>query len=93
MKNLVLFVLLFFISSCDSNRSPLKKDNNYYKCRLEIYCTRSKNSLIKKSAFTGIEIYFGTNLEDGICKNHYQAWGFDYRNPAAERCGSLYDFE
>lgn len=76
-----VILLLILLSGCSSN-------NQLMDCRLELYCTRSEDSVIKAGAFKAIEVYFGTDLNDGICEKHYQAWGFDYRLPVDERCGS-----
>lgn len=88
MKNKTVIILLFtLLSACTQQKIVSQQTKDYMKCRLEIYCTASEDSLVKKGAFTAIEIYFGTNLGDGICEKHYQAWGYDYREPAIERCG------
>lgn len=84
---------MLFLASCADNKILSKNDKDFIKCRLELYCTKSEDSIVKKAAFTVIEIYFGTELNDGICEKHYQPWGYDYRVPVHERCGLDGDFE
>lgn len=100
MKTLILAVL--FMVGCaglptnnhdktaqDVEKSKITKE--YAQCRLELWCTRTEDSLLKKGAFTAIGVYFGTTIE-GACVKHHAAWGFDYRAPVEERCGKKSDY-
>lgn len=87
MKIKFILMLCFLVMVGCASAPIQDKDGAYYQCRLELYCNRSEGSMIKKGAFTAIEIYFSTDLGDGICEKHYQAWGYDYRLPAQQRCG------
>ena len=94
MKTSILLIIIL-LSACTHTKDKIFQPelHDYYKCRLELYCTRSEDSILKKAAFKAVETYFGTNLGDGICERHYQAWGFDYRKPAEQRCGKKEDRE
>lgn len=97
MKNLIILTTAILALTACSQQQTVPPENaaqiEYYQCRLEILCSRSEDSIIKKGAFVAIETYFGTDLDDGLCKQHYQAWGLDYRKPAQERCGKQGDFQ
>ena len=90
MKCLPITVLLL-LTACSTTPKLNIPDNRreWFSCKTELYCTRTEGSLVKAAAKKAIEIYFGTDLGDDFCEKYYQNWGFDYRLPVEERCGSM----
>ncbi len=83
----IFITLMLFATSCSQNNENIKpKFSEYMKCQIEIYCTKTENSILKAAAIRAVEVYFGTEIGNGICEKYYQPWGIDYRLPVEERC-------
>lgn len=99
MKHIILavFLLVLGCAVAPSDNLDAQKDEKskltkeYAMCRLELWCTKTEDSLLKKGAFAAIGTYFGTTIE-GACTEYHGAWGFDYRAPVEERCGKKSDY-
>lgn len=86
----VLVLISIILSGCITSPEQTEYNNatsDCWKARKEYYCKNTESglkALPKKIVRTGLEWYFGTDIEDQ-CAKEYASWGYDFRAPLSER--------